>query len=235
MSNRFKMVMLVALLASTVAACTGVEFGSGTVAAPAPTMQTGELSEALETALKATLELPATLPNGESVNLTFILVNDGDEVLFVLKWYTPLEGLAGEIFRVERDGQDIPYEGILATRGTPLSSDYVLLGAGESVSGDVDLATTYDFSAAGDYTVEFISPRISHVARSEADMAKTMDDLGPVQIPSNRVRVKIVNSLDLSVRRTPPEATAMIRDHPRSQRPDLNPDFHLSLEELSAP
>jgi hypothetical protein len=56
---------------------------------------------------------------------------------------------------------------------------------------EVDLATAYDFSKAGEYTIEFLSPSISHVARTEAEMAKTVDDLGPVQIRSNRVTVKI--------------------------------------------
>jgi hypothetical protein len=55
----------------------------------------------------------------------------------------------------------------------------------------VDLAEAYDFSQAGEYTIGFLSPRISHVVRSEAEMAKTMADLGPVQMPSNRVTIRI--------------------------------------------
>ena len=105
-----------------------------------------------------------------------------------------MEGIAGEIFRVERDGQVIPYQGILAKRVAPPPEDYVLLEPGESVSAEVDLATAYDFSKAGEYTIEFLSPSISHVARTEAQMAKTVDDLGPVQIPSNRVTIKIGGS-----------------------------------------
>jgi hypothetical protein len=62
------------------------------------------------------------------------------------------------------------------------------------VSAEVDLATAYDFSKAGEYTIEFLSPSISHVAKTEAEMAKTLDDLGPVQMPSNKVTTRIAKS-----------------------------------------
>ncbi len=162
----------------------------GAVACTSP----GETVEPPETQLEAILEVPATLPGGEAVNLRFTLVNNTDSELYVLKWFTPLEGLGGEIFRIERDGEAIPYEGPLALRGDPTPDAYVLLGPGESVSAEVDLATAYDFSKAGEYTIEFLSPSISHVARTEAQMAKTMDDLGPVQIPSNVVTIEIGGS-----------------------------------------
>jgi peptidyl-Lys metalloendopeptidase len=153
----------------------------------------GETIEPPETELEATIEVAATLSSGEAVNLKFTLINNTDTRLHVLKWYTPLEGIAGEIFRVERDGQAIPYQGMLAKRGVPSPEAYVLLGPGESVSVEVDLATAYNFSEVGEYTIEFLSPSISHVVRTEAEMAKTVDDLKPVQIPSNTVTVQIVD------------------------------------------
>ena len=62
---------------------------------------------------------------------------------------------------------------------------------GESVTAVVDLGTSFDFSKPGIYQVEFLSPRISHVAETPEDMAETMDDLGPVQIPANKVSFEI--------------------------------------------
>jgi len=171
--NRFRMFCVTLALALTLVACAPA--ASGETAGPA----------------EVALEVPAMLPNGEAVNLRFTLTNNTDTRLYVLKWYTPLEGVAGEIFRVTRDGQTVPYEGILATRVAPPPEDYVRLEPDESVSAEVNLATVYDFSLAGEYTIEFISPRISHVARTEAEMAKTLDDLGPVQMPSNEVTVRI--------------------------------------------
>jgi hypothetical protein len=64
-----------------------------------------------ETELTATLEMPSRLPNGETVKLKFTLTNNSEVDLYVLEWYTPLEGIAGEIFRIERDGQLMPYDG----------------------------------------------------------------------------------------------------------------------------
>lgn len=141
--------------------------------------------------LQAVLAIPEAVSSGKVVTLTFTLINHANYPLYVLKWYTPLEGIAGEIFHVTRDGRPLPYEGILAMRGDPSPENYVLLQPGESETATVDLAQAYDFSEAGAYTVTFLSPRISHVARSEAEMARTVDDLGPVTIVSNSVRVTV--------------------------------------------
>jgi len=144
--------------------------------------------------LSATLEAPSSLPDGEAVPVTFTLTNHSPGRLYVLTWYMPLEGIFGEIFRVECDGQPIPYEGPLVLRGAPLPEDYVLLDPGASVSADVDLATAYDFSQAGEYTIEFLSPRISHVAKTEDELATSVDDLGPVEIPCNSLRLAITGT-----------------------------------------
>jgi hypothetical protein len=143
------------------------------------------------TELSATLEMPSRLPSGETVVLKFTLTNNLEVDLIVLQWFTPLEGLGGEIFRVKRDGQLIPYEGPLAARGDPTPDAYVFLDAGASVSAKVDLEAAYDFSEPGEYTIAFISPMISHVARTEEQMATSVDDLGPVEILSNPVTVEI--------------------------------------------
>lgn len=148
-------------------------------------------SQPSQSKLEAVLQVPTTLPDGGSVELEFTLINNSESGLYVLKWYTPLEGIAGEIFYVKRDGQPIPYEGLLAERGDPPPDAYVFLDSGASVSATVDLATAYDFSEPGEYTIAFISPRISHVARTEDQMATSVEELGPVQIPSNRVTVHI--------------------------------------------
>jgi len=87
----------------------------------------------------------------------------------------------------------VPYQGILASRAFPTSDSYVFINPGESVSAVVDLGTSFDFSEAGTYQIGFISPRISHIAGSENEMAKTDDDLGPVQILSSPVTLEIVD------------------------------------------
>lgn len=152
---------------------------------------TGPATAPTATGLEARLAVAESLPAGDPVPLTFTLTNHGDHPLYLLKWYTPLEGIAGEIFRVRYNGQTVPYEGILAMRGDPRPKDYVLLAPGTFVTAEVDLAQAYDFSEPGTYSITFLSPRISHIARSEADMAQTVDQLGPVTMPSNTVTVAV--------------------------------------------
>lgn len=161
---------------------------------PAPTENVLEDNQAPLTStsgLTARLEISEQLTVGDEVNLTFTLTNISGTPMYVLKWYTPLEGIAGEIFRVTRDGQIVPYEGILASRGAPTRDEYVFLDTGASVSAVVDLSTSFNFSKAGTYEIRFISPRISHIALSEAEMATSVDDLGPVEIASHPVIVEI--------------------------------------------
>jgi len=144
--------------------------------------------------LEATLKIREEIAHGEAVSMQFSLFNRSDEELLVLKWYTPLEGMTGDILRVERDGKPVPYQGILAKRGVPQPSEYVSIEPGGSVSAEVDLTTDYDFSVPGNYTIEFLSPSVSQVVSKEAAMAKNQSELGPVQIPSNKVTVRVVDS-----------------------------------------
>jgi hypothetical protein len=141
--------------------------------------------------LVATLAAPTSLRRGDPVRLEFTLTNASDLGLYVLEWYTPLEGIWGEIFRVTRDGRSMPYEGPLVSRASPLPEEYVFLEPGASVSATVDLSPAYDFSEPGTYTIAFQSPRISHLAQSEGEMATSVDELHPVDMPSNRVEIVI--------------------------------------------
>jgi hypothetical protein len=141
--------------------------------------------------LRARLEAPASLPLGEPLKVRFVLANETESDLYVLNWFTPLEGLGGDIFRVTRDGQRIRYQGPQASRGDPTPEAYTLIEASGMASAEVDLSLAYDFSRAGSYTIEFVSPKLSCVASTEAEMAQSAADLGPVDIPSNQVMVAI--------------------------------------------
>jgi len=141
--------------------------------------------------LSARLEIPSSLSLGEPVKVKFFLTNHTESSLYILNWFTPLEGLGGEIFRVTRDGRRLPYQGPLASRGDPTPEAYTLLEAGETAQVEVDLSLAYDFLIPGNYTIEFISPKLSHIAHSEEEMARSLDKLGPVEIPSNEVVLAI--------------------------------------------
>ena len=85
----------------------------------------------------------------------FRLENHLNENLWVLRWYTPLEGLKGKIFRVICDGKEIPYEGPMVRRGQPKKDDYVHIPPGSSVSVEVNLSDTYTCPACKECRVEF--------------------------------------------------------------------------------
>jgi len=142
-------------------------------------------------ALIATIETQESLATGAVVNARFTLTNTSSEGFFVLKWFTPLEGLAGDIFLVQRDGVELAYHGKLVKRAAPTSEDYVWIDAGKSVSAEIDLAEGYDFSQTGQYTVQFRSPRLSHTARTAEEQADSVDELEGIQIPSDPVSVTI--------------------------------------------
>ena len=167
-------------------------------------------SQPSQSGFRASLEVPPQMSSGENVQLQFTLVNESDARLYLLRWYTPLEGIAGEIFAVKRDGQMIPYRGILASRVPPTPNDYVALDAGMSVSVVVDLSEGYDLSEPGEYAVKFLSPRISHVARSEAEMATTMEELGPVQIPAHEITFTISGGQTTAPKKTEPVSYLLV-------------------------
>ena len=141
--------------------------------------------------LIATLAVPESLPSGDVVEVNVTLTNTSSEGLYLLKWFTPLEGLAGDIFRVRRDGMSLPYHGIQVKRGVPTPDGYVWIDAGASVSAQVDLAEGYDFDQAGEYTIDLRSPRLSHIAATTEDQATTFEELDTIEIPSNTVTVTI--------------------------------------------
>lgn len=150
--------------------------------------------EASDFGLEAILTIKEQVSLGEAVSVQFTLVNGSDEDLFVLDWYTPLEGLFGDIFRVERNGNPVPYQGILAKRGIPQPDEYVNIKPGGSVSAEVELSTGYDFSIPGNYTIEYLSPSVSRVVSKEAMMAKALENFRPIRIGSNSVTMRIVDA-----------------------------------------
>ena len=154
-----------------------------------PTQQ--EKLDSLDVGLTAQLEVPEYLPVGEEVEIIFTLTNTSDSPMYVLTWYTPLEGIAGDIFQVTHNGKTIPYEGILAYRDSPLPENYILLNPNQSIKAFMHFGPSYNFSKPGNYEIKFLSPRISHIAFTEEEFAKSVDDLGPVRISSNTVTLEI--------------------------------------------
>jgi len=92
---------------------------------------------------------------GKPVPIGFALKNLTSKTLWILTWYTPLEGLKGNIFFIRCDDKEIPYRGILAKRGDPQSDSYVRIAPNKMVSKDVDLSKAYNFPVSKNCSVQF--------------------------------------------------------------------------------
>jgi peptidyl-Lys metalloendopeptidase len=107
-------------------------------------------------ALSASLDAARPLVGrGERPVVTVTLRNDSSTDLYVVAWQTPLRGVQGNLFAVQRDGQEVAYLGPLVKRAAPRASDYLLIPAGGSRTVRVDLAAAYDFSRSGEYTIRY--------------------------------------------------------------------------------
>jgi peptidyl-Lys metalloendopeptidase len=131
-----------------------------------------------------------TFSSGDLIELRFTLHNGADRPLYFLSWYTPFEGLAGEIFSVERNGEPVPYEGILAKRGEPEKGDYVAIEVGKDVSALVNLAEGYDLSMAGEYKIIFTS-HLYDVTDDEKSIPRSSDVQQPQELRCNEIDFQI--------------------------------------------
>lgn len=145
----------------------------------------------VDTTLKYTLKARESYPVGQPVIVGFTLENGSDRTVYVLKWYTPLEGLYGNIFRVTRDGVEIPYAGPLAKRGDPQPDDYVEVRPRSTVSAEVDLAPAYNLSQPANYRVEF-DGKLHDIATNKSSLPRTRDKQRGESISGNAVIFRIV-------------------------------------------
>jgi hypothetical protein len=128
---------------------------------------------------------------GQPVTIVFMLENRSSSPLWVLTWYTPLEGLKGRIFRVLCDGKEILYKGPMVKRITPTQDDYVLIGPRKSISVEVDLSLAYTLPSAKECQVTFVG-KIHDVVRNEALLSNREHKQQSIDIPGNFVTFRLV-------------------------------------------
>jgi heat shock protein HslJ len=150
---------------------------------------------ATEISLDCALEMADTTPVGEPVTLVFQLHNPTDRPLYVLAWYTPLEGIAGEILSITRDGTKLSYQGLLAKRDDPTRDEYVGIQPGETISAEADLGSGYDLTTPGSYQARFTAG-LQDVTDDEALIPRRRDDHQPQALACNAVRFSVVPSTE---------------------------------------
>jgi peptidyl-Lys metalloendopeptidase len=144
-----------------------------------------------EQILRYTLSAAPSYTVGQPIEMTFTLENVSADTLFILTWYTPLEGLKGNIFTVMRDSTEIRYRGRMVKRGQPDQKDYVRLAPGDKTEKQIDLSRGYDLSIPGRYSVAF-DRQIYDVVKAPAKIPRLMADHTPVRATGNTVILEIV-------------------------------------------
>ena len=82
--------------------------------------------------------------------------NSNDVTAKFCIYHTPFEGIANNIFEIERDGEALGYHGMMKKRAAPGDSDYIELKPGESTTCTVELNEVYSLDKKGTYTIRFI-------------------------------------------------------------------------------
>jgi peptidyl-Lys metalloendopeptidase len=162
--------------------------------------------------LDCTLEMDETYPVGQPVNLRFELHNQTDRSLYALTWYTPLEGIAGDIFRVTQDGEELPYQGMLAKRGDPTREEYITIEPGEAASAEVDLRTGYDLSVPGSYQVQFTAG-LQDVSDDASLVPLKQDDHRSQSLSCNTVSFRIASVPEPPTATSTPEPPAGFKQY----------------------
>jgi len=97
----------------------------------------------------------ATLGKADNVTVRLTITNTSAQPQLILKWHTAFGEIEESLFKITRDGVDVPYLGAHYKRGAPTPSDYYLLKPGASHTVKVELSDMYDMSITGQYTVSY--------------------------------------------------------------------------------
>jgi peptidyl-Lys metalloendopeptidase len=87
-----------------------------------------------------------------------VVTNTSRKTVRVPSYALPSATLDSNLFAINRDGEEVRYEGAMIKRGVPAAADFAILRPGQSLRTVVDLTATYDMSKVGQYTVAFASP-----------------------------------------------------------------------------
>jgi peptidyl-Lys metalloendopeptidase len=145
----------------------------------------------MDVALKYYLRAQGSYVQGAPVIIGFSIENLSAMDVWLLKWYTPLEGIKGKIFEATCDGVDIPYEGRLMKRGNPETGDYVRLHPGGSASSEFDVSSVYALPACKECKLEF-KGRIHDVVFDQRQIPRAADEHLSVELTGDAVSFSIV-------------------------------------------
>jgi hypothetical protein len=142
--------------------------------------------------LKYRLDSRASYKLGEPVDITFFLENLSNQTVWVLKWYTPLEGIKGKIFELVCDGQTILYRGRMVKRGEPKETDYLRVPSGGSVAATVNLCDAYTLSECRECRLKFSGEILDVIFGEQLTLSPGVEP-HTIKVSGNAVTFKIVS------------------------------------------
>jgi peptidyl-Lys metalloendopeptidase len=108
--------------------------------------------------LDVQLSLPRQAMHGNGKVMVLVAVtNTSAEVVAVPEWTLPADDMDEALFTVRLNGQPVAYVGPHVKRGALQASDLVTINPGVTKRYAVDLASVYDLSRDGQYSVEYES------------------------------------------------------------------------------
>ena len=96
-----------------------------------------------------------TVTSSERVVVRVTLKNESDHPVRLLSWYAPNGEMEENVFAVTRGADEVEFIGPHYKRPAPVADDFVVLGAGMSVTRELDLSDFYDFAKEADYNVRY--------------------------------------------------------------------------------
>jgi peptidyl-Lys metalloendopeptidase len=136
--------------------------------------------------IQCELSIAKVLRDAQPAELVFTLTNAGEDVVHVLNWQTPFEGIRAPMFTVLRDGTEVEYRGPMLKRGAPRKEDYLTLKPGERQQAKINLAEAWDVDASGNYTVHYAA-HLFDVIVSPASAPRSFDELEELTPSCNSV------------------------------------------------
>jgi hypothetical protein len=144
----------------------------------------------MQLSLKYSLHAQSSYILGKPIIVGFRLTNLAETEIWVLKWYTPLEGIRGKILEVISDGEEIAYEGMMMKRGKPSRDAYFLLSPGGSAEAEFDLAEAYSLKQCNECRLRF-KGRIHDVVFDQAHLPPADHEQNPVDAEGDPVSFRI--------------------------------------------
>lgn len=136
--------------------------------------------------IQCELSIAKLLRDAQPAELVFTLTNAGEDIVQVLNWQTPFEGIRAPMFTVLREGTEVEYRGPMLKRGAPRKEDYLTLKPGERQQAKINLAEAWDVDASGNYTVQYAA-HLFDVIASPASAPRSLDEFNEVTPSCNSV------------------------------------------------